>query len=361
MTDNIKPRLALALDEAGIDALFIAKPVNQRYIDGFTGGECYMIASKEKFFLLADSRYTEWAASECRESEVVPHGGTYGTMPEVAAKIIGDSGLTKIGFEDDILSWSLSEKISEAISKTGAKLVPAPSLVERIRSRKSGGEARRIAAACEIADKALESVMSLIKPGVSEFDIKTELDYKMKTGGADDVSFETIVLFGARTSMPHAISRKDALLKAGDFALIDFGALYDGYHSDMTRTFVCGRASDEQKAVYNAVLKAQLAAIEELAAGVNGRDLCDKATRIIREAGFPPFSHSLGHGVGLEIHEFPSLRSGRDEYLAADMTVTIEPGSYKPDRGGVRIEDSALITDGGNRILTHFTKELTEL
>jgi Xaa-Pro aminopeptidase len=345
----------------GIDSLFIVKPANQRYLEGFTGRDCFMLAAGHKNFLIADSRYVEMAQAECRSAEVVPHRAPNPPLHDVLARLAGDNGLRRIGFEKDRLVWGLYDDIAKALSRVGAELVPTSSLVEGIRARKSPEEIKRIEAACAIADKALEDTLPLIKAGISELDLKTELDYRMKTGGAEDVSFDTMVLFGARPSQPHASSRRDVPLKAGDFILIDYGACRDGYRSDTTRTFVFGKASDEQKVAYAAVLRSQEASLQMVSPGANGRDINDLALGIIKDCGLPAFEYGIGHGVGLEIHETPFMRQNTDVYLEADMVVTIEPGSYKPGWGGIRIEDTVLVTPDGHRVLTRFPKELMEL
>jgi Xaa-Pro aminopeptidase len=279
----------------------------------------------------------------------------------VVARLAGDNRLRRIGFEKDIISWGMYDDISKAAAGVGTELVPVSSLVERIRARKTPQEILSIESACRIADSALEDVLPLAKPGISEMDMKVELDYKLRTGGADEVSFDTMVLFGARPSQPHANSRRDVRLKGGDFILIDYGACVNGYRSDTTRTFVCGRASDEQKKAYETVLKSQLASVEMVSPGANGLDINNRALGIIKGDGLPAFEYGIGHGVGLEIHEEPFLRQNTDVTLETGMIVTIEPGTYRPGWGGIRIEDTVLVTEDGHRVLTRFPKELIEI
>jgi Xaa-Pro aminopeptidase len=344
-----------------LDALFITNPANQRYLEGFTGGDCFMLVTAKRNFLIADNRYTEMAQAECRSAEVVPHRAPNPPLHDVAARLAGDNGLRRIGFEKNRLAWSLYDDIAHAIAGAGAELVPASPLVEGIRAKKSSKEAEAIEAACGIADRALEDVLSIIKEGISELDLKIELDYRMRTGGAEDTAFDTMVLFGARPSQPHANSRRDVRLKPGDFILIDFGARLDGYRSDTTRTFVFGHADEEQKRAYNAVLRSQEASLGAVSPGGNGRDINDIALGIIKSEGFPAFEYGIGHGVGLEIHEEPFMRQNEDIFLEAGMVVTVEPGSYKPGWGGIRIEDTVLVTPDGHKTLTHFPKGLMEL
>jgi Xaa-Pro aminopeptidase len=359
MDDNMN-KLKEIFDKEGIDALFITKTANQRYLEDFTGLDCFLIVSPEKNFLIADSRYIEMAGKECRTAEVVPHRAPNPPLPDVLAGIARNNGYNKLGFEKDHISWGMYNAISQ---KTGSEteLVPTSMLVEGMRAIKTPKETNMIETSCKIADRALAGVLPLIKQGISELDLKIELDYRLKTGGAEDVSFETMALFGARTSQPHANSRRDVRLKNGDFVLVDFGACTDGYRSDMTRTFICGGASDEKKKAYGTVLQSQLACLEMISPGTNGRDINDKALGIIRGEGLPAFEYGIGHGVGLEIHEEPFLRQNTDVTLAADMVLTIEPGMYKPGWGGIRIEDTVLVTSDGCAALTRFPKELIEL
>jgi Xaa-Pro aminopeptidase len=349
------------METQGLDALFITSSANQRYLEGFTGGDCFMLCAAKRNFLIADNRYVEMAKAECRSAEVVPHRAPNPPLRDVVARLAGDNGLRRIGFEKERLVWSLYDNIAKAIACADAELVPTSSVVEGMRAKKEPAEVEAIESACAIADKALEGVLSIVKEGISELDLKVELDYRMITGGAEDTAFDTMVLFGARPSQPHANSRRDARLKPGDFILIDFGACLGGYRSDTTRTFVFGHADEEQKRAYNAVLRSQEASVEAVSQGTNGRDINDLAIGIIKKEGFPAFEYGIGHGVGLEIHEEPFVRQKEDVFLETGMVVTIEPGSYKPGWGGIRIEDTVLVTPDGHKTLTRFPKGLIEL
>lgn len=353
-------KLVKVMADEGLDALILTKPQNQRYLEGFTGGDCYMIASPAKNFLIADSRYTEMAEKECRTAEICPHRHPYPPFGDVIAKIITDNGFKRVGFERDHIKWGQYDDIAKAIGDR-AEMVSTTALVENIRAVKTAEETALLGAACKIADRALWDLLPCIKPGASEADIKTELEYRLKVGGADEMSFDTMVLFGARASQPHAVSQSNVYLRSGDFVLIDYGASYCGYKSDTTRTFVCGKASDEQRAAYETVQRSQRESLEMIRPGANGNDINKMALDVIEKAGYPLYGYGVGHGVGLEIHEEPFMRQGRDIILEANMTVTVEPGIYKPGWGGIRIEDTVLVTENGYRILTSFPKELMEL
>jgi Xaa-Pro aminopeptidase len=220
--DNAE-ELKKSFDNARIDALFIVKRANQRYLEGFTGADCFLLASPGKNYLIADSRYVEMAAEECRTAEVVPHRAPHPPLAKVISNLARDNGWKRVGFEKDRLTGGMYDEIARAAAPD-LELAPTSSIVERIRAKKTPEEAAMVEAACRIADRALEKTLPLVKPGVSELDVKIELDYKLKTEGAEDVSFDTMVLFGARASQPHANARKDARLVEGDFVLIDFGA-----------------------------------------------------------------------------------------------------------------------------------------
>lgn len=358
---NRLENMSQVLDREKLDALLVKKSVNQRYLEGFTGNDCFMMASAKGNFLIADSRYTEMAASECRSARICPHRAPHPPLAEVVASIAKDNGFTRIGFEKHAFSWAEYADILSQVEKAGAELIPSGGLVEEIRAEKTPEEAAMIGQACQIADRALTDALPLIMPGVSELDIKRELDYLMQRGGADGSSFDTMVLFGARASQPHANSRRDVYLKPGDFILIDYGACKNGYRSDTTRTFVCGEASEEQRRAYDTVLASQIAALNAVRAGANGKMLNQIAIDILEKAGYERFTYGLGHGVGLEIHEEPFMRQGTDKILTENSVVTIEPGVYIPGWGGIRIEDTVVVTDTGCRILTDFPKELIEL
>ncbi|MDR1966555.1 MAG: Xaa-Pro peptidase family protein [Synergistaceae bacterium] len=360
MDDRMK-KLAALLEEAALDALILKKMENQRYIEGFTGGDCYMVASGGGNFLVADSRYTEIGSRECRTAEVRPHRHPHPPFGEVIAMIAKERGFSRVGFEREFLTWGEHEDIERALCGAGAELVPTSSLVERIRAVKDDCEIASTRAACKIADDALRETLPVIKQGVSELDVKTELDYKLMKLGADGPSFDNMVLFGARTSQPHANSRRDAILKKGDFILIDYGAMKDGYRSDTTRTFVFGAASPEQRRAYAAVSRAQAESQAMVAEGADGREINERALSIIKGAGLPGFEYGIGHGVGLEIHEEPFMRQKKSAILQKGNIVTVEPGTYRPGWGGIRIEDTVAVSRGGNEALTLFPKELIEL
>ncbi|MDR2528922.1 MAG: Xaa-Pro peptidase family protein, partial [Synergistaceae bacterium] len=289
--DARNKKLSRKLESLELDALFITKSVNQRYLEGFTGGDCFLLASGRENFLIADSRYTEMAEGECRRAKVVPHRSPNPPLEEVTARLAGEAGFKRIGFESAHMTYSQYESLSRSLAEAGAKFIPAPDAVEQIRAVKEPEEIRETERACGVADLALEELMKILKPGVSELDVKVELDYLMKRNGADETGFDTMALFGARASQPHANSSRAAKLKPGDFILIDYGAMVNGYRSDTTRTFVCGRADPEQRRAYETVRYAQSESVAMIRAGANGREINERALEILTGAGFPAFQY----------------------------------------------------------------------
>ena len=360
MIDRNK-HLTSALRDLELDAIFITKYENQRYLEGFTGHDCFLLASGAGNFLIADSRYTEMASRECAVAKIIPHRPPHPPLNKVVSRLAEESGLKRIGFEGGHITYNQYESLSKALSEKNIAMVPANAVLEKIRAVKEPEETRMIEHACGIADRALDGLLKILKPDLSELDVKVELDYLLKSCGAEEAAFDTMVLFGARASQPHANSSRDAKLREGDFILIDYGAMVNGYRSDMTRTFICGRADPEQRRAYNTVKYAQAEATALVRPGANGREINELAVNILKNAGFPPFEYGVGHGVGLEIHEEPFLRQKADVILRSGMTLSIEPGIYIPGWGGIRIEDTVLVTDKGHKILTSFTKEMIEV
>lgn len=354
-------RVGAFLSSAGCDAVLISSRADIRWLEGFTGSDCWLLASGGESWIIADSRNTELAASECRRAGILELSIPSTTAGDVAAARSLKSGWRRVAFDGSSISYDDHASFAASFAAAGIEFVPAPSRISDLRMIKDDEEISLTRRACAIADGALSKVVPAICEGVSELDIKVRLEHQMKLDGADDISFDTIVLFGARSSQPHATSRRDVLLSRGDFILIDYGAEVGGYRSDTTRTFVFGEASDKQRRAYAAVSKAQVAAISIAGPGASCGELCREAERIIAAEGPKPFEHSLGHGVGLEIHEGPSLRRNSEAKLEPGMIITIEPGTYEPGWGGIRIEDTLLVTSNGVEVLTHYSKKFTEI
>lgn len=345
-------KLRSALEEKGIDALLITNGHNRRYMTGFTGTAGVAIVSKSDAVFITDFRYTEQAASQIKDFRIVKHEKTL--IEEVATQV-AQMGIQTLGFEKEDLTYSSFELYKQAIK---ADLVPVAGFVEKIRLIKNDEEISIIKAACRIADEAYEHIVTYIKPGMTELEVSNELEFFMRKRGATSSSFDTIVASGVRSALPHGVA-SDKVIEVGDFVTLDFGAVYNGYISDTTRTVAVGEPSEQLKEIYQVVLDSQLLALEKVKPGMTGKEADAIARDYIASKGYgEAFGHSLGHGIGLEVHEGPGLSFRSDIVLEPGMVITIEPGIYLPNIGGVRIEDDALVTENGLEKLTHSTKEL---
>ncbi|MGN0527279.1 MAG: M24 family metallopeptidase [Acutalibacteraceae bacterium] len=337
------------------EALIISSEVNRRYFTEFPSTDGFLVVTGSDAVFFTDSRYIEAA-----EKSVA--GCSAKLLTRVSAEIVNylkDNNIEKVLCEKERLTVSQFESLKKALSPI--KLVASNKLENKInalRITKSKDEVKKIIKAQRIAEDAFRHILTFIKPGVTERQIGLELDFYMLTHGAEALSFETIAVTGAKTSMPHGVP-DDTVVKDGDFVTMDFGAVFEGYHSDMTRTVGVGNISGKQKLVYNIVLQAQLEALNSLKAGVTCKEADAKARDIIKDAGYGQFfGHGTGHGVGIEIHENPSLSPRSEAVLKYGHIVTVEPGIYIPGEFGVRIEDMAYIKRNDCQNLTDSPKEL---
>lgn len=353
--DRIEKLLNILQDQ-NLDGILLIKDANLRYLSGFTGSESYIVISKKGKVFITDSRYTEQAEQECPGFEIIKWRLPNPDLPETIKSVCDRFDIKKLGFEKDCVSFSLYEKLRNGLGDV--ELVGTTRLVEKLRSVKDKDEIERIKKAAEITDKAFDEVLNFIKPGVTERDIERELAYFIRKIGADDIGFPIIVASGENSSKPHAVP-SNRPVKVGDFITVDVGSMYNGYRSDMTRTVVLGKASEEQIKIYNAVKKSQEASINIIKAGVKCK-LVDKLARdVLKEEGIEGiFEYGLGHGVGLEIHEEPSMSPRSLSTLDEGSVVTVEPGIYLPGWGGVRIEDTVVVTKDGCEIITKSPKQL---
>jgi Xaa-Pro aminopeptidase len=349
-------KLVERLKSEGLDGILLIKDSNIRYMSGYTGADSYVIISEAARAFITDSRYTEQAEVECVGFEVIKWRHPSAGLEETIQGVCSKHGIKRLGFERDKMTYDLFERFRGAMKDID--LVPSSGLVEGIRYVKCQEEIESIRRAAEIADNAFAEILKYIRVGVSEKDIERELQYLIKKMGADDIGFPIIVASGKRSSLPHAIP-SDRLIESGDFITLDFGAMFNGYRSDMTRTIIVGEATDKQKEIYEIVKAAQAAGVQAIKAGVQGNVPDDSARGYISQAGYGDnFGHGLGHGVGLDIHEEPFMSTRCEKILQIGNVVTIEPGIYIPDWGGVRIEDTVLVKEDGIEILTKSSKEL---
>ncbi|MBP2623991.1 M24 family metallopeptidase [Streptococcus oricebi] len=340
------------LTAAQLDGVLINNLKNVYYLTGFWGSNATVFISHKRLILFTDARYQVHAHETVKDFEIIITRDELGE----AAKIIKEEQLQKIGFESEI-SFAYYKRLSQAFA--GAELTPLTNFVEELRWIKDEEEVATIKQACQISDQAFLDVLDFIKPGKTELEIATFLDFRMRELGASGVSFDIIAASGDRTSMPHAVPSQKQL-ELGDTLTLDFGCLYQHYVSDMTRTVYIGSVNDQQEEIYQTVLKANQALIEAARAGLSFRDF-DKIPRdIIEAAGYGPyFSHGIGHGIGLDIHEEPYFSQTSKEVIQAGMVLTDEPGIYiEGQNSGVRIEDDLLITETGCQVLTLAPKEL---
>lgn len=367
-----RARLTAALGAADLDAMLVTDLINVRYLSGFTGsaGTLLVYADERPAVLATDGRYRTQAARQAPDLQVaIERTGARHLLIQAAA-----AGARRVGFEAhvvtvdgfDALSAAMQAEAAVADADSPVELVRASNTVETLREVKDADEVDLLRRACEAADAALGDLVERggLRPGRTEREVRRELETLMLDHGADAASFETIVAAGPNSAIPHH-RPTDAVLAAGDFVKIDFGALVAGYHSDMTRTFVLGQPADWQREIYQVVEAAQRAGREALQPGAQLRAVDAAARTVIAEAGYgETFGHGLGHGVGLRIHEAPGINAAADGTLLAGAVVTVEPGVYLADRGGVRIEDTLVVADTAGQapdLLTRFPKELTIL
>lgn len=344
---------------ADIDALLVTDLVNVRYLSGFTGSNAALLvfADDTPTVLATDGRYRTQAAAQAPDVEVAIDRAVGRHLAGRAAA----AGTRRLGFESHVVTVDGLDALTADLPD-GAELVRAPRLVEPLREIKGPDEVALLRRACAAADAALRDLVAHggLRAGRTERQVARDLETLMVEHGADGASFETIVAAGAHSAIPHH-RPTEAVLATGDFVKIDFGALVAGYHSDMTRTFVLGRAADWQRELYELVATAQRAGAVAAVAGAALRDVDAAARDVIADAGHAErFPHGLGHGVGLQIHEAPGINASAAGTLLAGSAVTVEPGVYLPDRGGVRIEDTLIVGDSGQtpEVLTRFPKEL---
>ncbi len=338
-----------------IDAVIIYKAANVFYFSGFRGDSTILLIGKNFLKLITDSRYIEQARLQTKNFEIVKQeDGLFKKLIEE----IKSCGAKKFGFEGRVLTFDEYNNLKENLAGVELKSVELDSL----RQIKDAAEIFNIRRACEIADKAFAEILNFIKPNITENEVAAELEYLMKKLGAEKNSFDTIVASGVRGSLPHGVA-SDKKILSGEFVTMDFGAIFHGYCSDMTRTIFVGKATDKQKNLYNAVLNAQLHGLKFIRKGASGKAVDAAVREILAHADLEKyFTHGLGHGVGIEIHEEPRLsRLSKCESLQPNMIVTDEPGIYIENVGGLRIEDTVLVTDGDAETLTKSPKNLIEL
>lgn len=336
-----------------LDGLIVTGPANIRYLCGYSGSSGMLWATPRETVFFTDFRYQEQIKREVRAGRRVI------IKKSLLDDLLAQPGIRKarrMGYESGHLLCSQLERIARDVP--ARRLKPTAGLVEAVRQVKEPGELALMARAAAIADRAFSAIVKLIKPGMSERMVAAQLDFFLKSYGADKPSFDSIVAAGPNSALPHA-QPGDRKLRRGDFLVMDFGARYRGYCSDMTRTVCIGKPTARHLEIYGLVQRAQAAGLKAARPGVQGRAADGAARAVIEEAGYGRyFGHGLGHGVGLEVHEGPRLGKTSQDFLRPGHAVTVEPGVYLPGWGGVRIEDLVAVTPAGCRILTRSTKKL---
>lgn len=351
MTEQLK-QLRQQMEQDGLEGIYIDSASNRRYLTRFTGTAGAVLITMSEALFIADFRYVEQAKSQTTNYDVIIATSTI--FEQVIAEV-KRLGIQKLGIEKNHLSHGAFLQFHENL---GIELVPTSGLVEKLRMIKTNEEIAIIRQAASIADQAFTHILNFIQPGRTERAIAHELEAFMRTLGATSVSFKTIIASGIRSSLPHGVASDKALAK-GEMLTMDFGAYYEGYCSDMTRTVAISEPSDTFKEIYSIVLEAETQCIEKLKPGVSCMEIDEWTHQFIENKGYGSyFGHGTGHAIGLDIHEEPFFSKKSTSILAPGMIMTIEPGIYIPGSGGVRIEDDVLITENGYEILTHSPKEL---
>ncbi len=350
------------ITRAGLPGLLVTHPPDIRYLCGFTGSSAALAVTRRRARLFTDGRYTAQAAEEVKAAEVqIGQGG-----PAIAAAqwIATQPGVPVAGFDAthttvaELARWK--SELPSRLRRAFFQATPA-SFVEILRCVKDEDELALMAEAAQVGCKLFEHVLGMMRPGVREMEVAAELERRARMLGAEGMSFETIVASGVRSAMPHGRATAVLLPRRG-FVTLDFGIILNGYCSDMTRTVFLGRPKPGERSVYEAVLEAQEAAVKVVAPGASCAEVDEAARSILKREGLAEaFSHSTGHGVGLEIHESPRVGAGQSTRLQPGMVITIEPGAYLTGRFGVRIEDMVAVTRSGGQVLTPAPKALIEL
>lgn len=354
--NNVK-RIQQELRRRGLDGMLVTDEKNQRYASGFPITDGAVVVGLEKSWLITDSRYIEAAEAAVDGSltEVVLYDREH-PLTSIIRSVC--AGMARLAAEDKKLSHVGYLGYEKAL---GRELLPAGDLFETLRASKTEEEIACMIEAQRISEKALETVLHIIKPGMTERQVAAELVYNMLKNGSEGNSFDPIVVTGSKTSLPHGVPG-DKVIQSGDFVTMDFGSIKHGYCSDMTRTVAVGSASEEMRNVYDTVLRAQLAGIAAAKAGVPGKEIDAAARKVISDSGYGKyFGHGFGHSLGLDIHELPNANPSGEAPMPAGVVCSAEPGIYIPGRFGVRIEDVMVIREGGAEIITKAPKELVVL
>ena len=344
-------KLREVMNQKGLEAVVILSPYNRRYLSGFTGTSGSLLITQDKSLLITDFRYIQQANDQAQDFEVINQERP---MLGKINELIKEGQYKKVGVETHLITYNEYQ----ALNTDAVELSSIEGVIETIRMIKDEFEIKQIQKAADIVDETYEHILKWVKPGMTENEVNNEMEMFMRSKGATCSSFDTIVASGHRGALPHGVA-SNKVIEEGDMITLDFGALYEGYVSDITRTFAIGEPKEEMKKIYNIVLEAQLAALEQIKPGMTGKEADTIARDVIKSYGYgEQFGHSLGHGIGLEVHEGPALSQKSDIVLEENMCITLEPGIYVDGLGGVRIEDDVLVTKNGLQRFTKSSKDL---
>ena len=357
MDTNVRlDQIRTVLKQKRLDSLLVSSSNNRRYLSGFTGSAGYLVITETNSILATDFRYIEQACQQAPDFRVHRIGGKNDWLPKLASEL----KVQRMGFEAQDLTVSTHASLVKAnraaCVRNKLRLVRTYDIIDRLRAKKYPEELQLLQRATDIADKAMDEVAPTIEPGMTEKSVANQLEVAMRTLGAESLSFDTIVGSGPNGALPHH-KADDTVIEKNQTIVIDMGCIYEGYCSDLTRSFITGSPDDKFKRVYDKVLEAQMAAEEKIETGMTGQDVDAIARDIIKASGHgEDFGHSLGHGVGLAVHEFPHVGPRAEDVIENGMVLTIEPGIYLPGWGGVRIEDMVVMENGKARIMSQAKK-----
>jgi len=336
-------------------ALWIIHEPNVNYLSGYEGHEASLLVTEDNAYLITDFRYTEIAEKQAASCQLLVIARE--RLPKFVARNVLEMGLTKLAFEQDALSYGDYRALAEDLAGK-VELLPLSDAVEPLRMVKDEAEMTLLRHACSCTDKVFDAICGIIKPGMTEMEIANELYYQIGKLGCDS-SFDAIIASGPNGSLPHAVPQADKVVKSGEMITLDFGCAFRGYHADMTRTISVGQPSQQMKQIYDIVLESHLAGVAATRPHITGKELDAVCRDIIVAAGYGDnFGHGTGNGIGLEIHEATRVSHTGEIVLKPGHCITIEPGIYLPGIGGVRIEDSVLVTETGGESLFTAPKEL---
>ena len=345
-------KLRALLEEKSLDAIFIGYIPNVRYLTNFSGSSGSVLITKNKNYFITDFRYKDQSQNEVHGFEIII---SY-TASDELKKIVEEQEIKIIGFEATHMTYGAYDNNKNNFP--GVTFIPLTEAVEKLTMQKTPEELAKIQKAIDITDKTFSKMLEFIKPGMRELDVSAEITYTHKKLGAHKDSFEPIVASGRRAALPHGIA-SGKIIEKGDILTLDFGCVYEGFCSDMTRTIAVGEPGDEMKKIYKIVLDAQLKAIDTARAGISSKSVDTVARDYITSMGYGEnFGHGLGHGLGIDVHEMPGLSQRMDMELVENSVVTIEPGIYIDNLGGVRIEDDVILKSNGCVVMNKSPKEL---